>query len=54
MVPQGGGAKSGGALPKLRFFYTEKAFFSPKRLQNPKRRNEGKRLLHFTGAVTSS
>ena len=35
MVPRGGGAKSGGALPKLRILCPETAFFGPKRPQNP-------------------
>ena len=35
MAPQGGGAKSGGALPKLRILCPKTAFFGPKRPQNP-------------------
>ena len=35
MAPGGGGAKSGGALPKLRILCPKTAFFGPKRPQNP-------------------
>ena len=35
MAPRGGGAKSGGALPKLRILCPKAAFFGPKRPQNP-------------------
>ena len=34
MAPRGSGAKSGGALPKLRIFCPKTAFFGPKRPQN--------------------
>ena len=35
LAPRGGGAKSGGALPKLRIFCPKTAFFGPKRPRNP-------------------
>ena len=35
MAPRGGGAQSGGALPKLRILCPKAAFFGPKRLRNP-------------------
>ena len=35
MAPLGGGAKSGGALPKLCILCPKTAFFGPKRPQNP-------------------
>ena len=35
MAPRGGGAKSGGALPKLRILCPKTAFFGPKRPRNP-------------------
>ena len=35
MGPRGGGAKSGGALPKLRILCPKTSFFGPKRPQNP-------------------
>ena len=35
MAPRGGGAKSGGALPKLRILWSKTAFFGPKRPPNP-------------------
>ena len=35
MAPRGGGAKSGGALPKLRILCPKAAFFGPKRPQGP-------------------
>ena len=38
MAPRGGGAKSGGALPKLRFLCPKTAFFGPKRPRNPLKR----------------
>ena len=34
MAPRGGGAKSGGALPKLRILCPETAFFGPKGARN--------------------
>ena len=35
MAPRGGGAKAGGAHPKLRILCPKKAFLGPKRPQNP-------------------
>ena len=35
VVPRGGGAKSGGALPKLRILCPKTALFGPKGPQNP-------------------
>ena len=35
MAPRGGGAKSGGALPKLRILCPKTALFGPKRPRNP-------------------
>ena len=35
MAPRGGGAKSGGALPKLRILCHKTAFFGPKQPRNP-------------------
>ena len=35
MAPRSGGAKSGGALPKLRILCPEKAFFGQKQPRNP-------------------
>ena len=35
MAPRGGGAKSGGALPKLRILWPKRAFFGPKPPRNP-------------------
>ena len=35
MAPRGGGAKSGGTLPKLRILCPKTAFFGPKWPQNP-------------------
>ena len=52
MAPQGGGAKQGGALPKLRILCPKTAFFWPKNgaETQSKRPNEGKRFLHSTCA----
>ena len=54
LAPQGRGAKSGGAVPKLRIFCPKTAFFGPKRPQNPvitaKRRQQVQTLA---GAITS-
>ena len=50
MAPRGGGAKSGGALPKLRILCNKTAFFGPKRPQNPlktTKRSETVATLHM-------
>ena len=50
MVPRGGGAKSGGALPKLRILCPKAAFFGPKWPQNPlktTKRSETVATLHM-------
>ena len=49
MAPQGGGAKFGGALPKVRSFGPKTAFFGPKRPPNPvktAKRSETVATLH--------
>ena len=49
MAPRGGGAKSGGALPKLRILCPKTAFFGPKRPPNPvktAKRSETVATLH--------
>ena len=50
MAPRGGGAKSGGALPKLRILCPKTVFFGPKRPQNPiktTKRSETVATLHM-------
>ena len=48
MVPRGGGAKAGGALPNLRILCPKTTFFGPKRPRHPvktvKRRQTGPTL----------
>ena len=49
MAPRGGGAKSGGALPKLRILCPKTTFFGPKRPPNPiktAKRSETVAILH--------
>ena len=49
VAPRGGGAKSGGALPKLRIWCPKRVFFGPKQPQNPvqtDKRREAVATLH--------
>ena len=59
MAPLGRGAKSGGALPKLRILYPKTAFFGPKQPSYPvkmEKQRETVATLHvrLDGRVTKS
>ena len=57
MAPRGGGAKSGGALPKLRILCNKTAFFGPKRPQKQlktTKRSETVATLHMRLGFTVS
>ena len=45
MVPRGGGAKSGGALPKLHIFCPKTAFFGTKRPRYPVKTAKGRQTV---------
>ena len=46
MAPRGGGAKSGGALPKLSILCPKTAFFGPKRPRNPFTMDKRREMVH--------
>ena len=46
MAPRGGGANSGGALPKLCILCPKTAFFGPKRPRNSFIMDKGREVVH--------